>query len=147
MGYADMLLMKEIAYGSQEALDILEEILAFMEKVSIDESEKMEKEYGVPLQCQKLPEPRRNITTNTVAPTGCQKKDTLVVTDKGILELQELGDINGERWQKIKINVAQENAYQESGNFFVNNLQNTKVIKLSSGIELESTYNHQSYLS
>ena len=29
MGYADMLLMKEIAYGSQEALDILEEILAF----------------------------------------------------------------------------------------------------------------------
>ena len=37
MGYADMLLMKEIAYGSQEALDILEEILAFMEKVSIAE--------------------------------------------------------------------------------------------------------------
>lgn len=70
MGYADLLLMKEIAYGSQEALDILEEILAFMEKVSIDESEKMGSEYGVPLQCQKLPEPRRNITTNTVAPTG-----------------------------------------------------------------------------
>ncbi len=143
MGYADMLLMKEIAYGSREAIDLLEKILAFMEKISIDESEIMGKEYGVPLQCQKLPEPRRNITTNTVAPTGCQKKDTLVVTDKGILELQELGDINGERWQKIKINVAQENAYQESGNFFVNNLQNTKVIKLSSGIELESTYNHQ----
>lgn len=70
MGYADLLLMKEIAYGSQEALDILEEILAFMEKVSIDESEKMGREYGVPLECQKLPEPRRNITTNTVAPTG-----------------------------------------------------------------------------
>lgn len=70
MGYADMLLMKEIPYGSPEAIELLEEILAFMEKISIDESEKMGKEYGVPLQCQKLPEPRRNITTNTVAPTG-----------------------------------------------------------------------------
>ena len=71
MGYADMLLMKEIAYGSQEALDILEEILAFMEKVSIDESEKMGKEYGVPLQCQKLPEPRRNITIYGYSPIFC----------------------------------------------------------------------------
>ena len=70
MGYADLLLMKEIAYGSQEALDILEEILAFMERISVDESEKMGREYGIPLQCQKLPQPRRNITTNTVAPTG-----------------------------------------------------------------------------
>ena len=70
MGYADMLLMQEIAYGSPEALQILEDILKFMEDVSVDESEKMGKEYGVPLQCQKLPEPRRNITTNTVAPTG-----------------------------------------------------------------------------
>ena len=40
MGYADMLLMQEIAYGSPEALQILEDILKFMEDVSVDESEK-----------------------------------------------------------------------------------------------------------
>lgn len=70
MGYADMLLMQEIAYGSPEALQILEDILKFMEDVSVDESEKMGKELGVPEKCKNLPTPRRNITTNTIAPTG-----------------------------------------------------------------------------
>lgn len=70
MGYADLLLMKEIAYGSQEAIKILEDILSFMEKISVDESEKMGIELGVPEKCKLLPAPRRNITTNTIAPTG-----------------------------------------------------------------------------
>ena len=70
MGYADFLLMKEIAYGSQEAIDLLEKILEFMEEISIDESVKMGKEFGIPVKCALLPNPRRNITTNTVAPTG-----------------------------------------------------------------------------
>lgn len=70
MGYADLLLMKEIAYGSQEALDLLEEILAFMDDISVDESEIMGEELGVPEKCKSLPTPRRNITTNTIAPTG-----------------------------------------------------------------------------
>ena len=70
MGYADLLLMKEIAYGSPEAIQLLEDILAFMENVSIDESEKMGEEFGIPEKCKNLPKPRRNITTNTIAPTG-----------------------------------------------------------------------------
>lgn len=70
MGYADLLLMKEIAYGSREAIDLLEKILEFMEEISIDESVKMGNEFGIPVKCKLLPNPRRNITTNTVAPTG-----------------------------------------------------------------------------
>ena len=143
MGYADLLLMKEIAYGSQEALDILEEILAFMEKVSIDESEKMGREYGVPLECQKLPEPRRNITTNTVAPTGCQKAETLIETDSGLFRLSEIIDVNGETWQDINLSVHQDKNTAISNKGFINGLASTKKIKLSSGIDLESTPNHQ----
>jgi len=70
MGYADVLLMKEIAYGSPEAIKLLEDILLVMDTVSVDESEKMGREFGVPEKCQNLPSPRRNITTNTIAPTG-----------------------------------------------------------------------------
>lgn len=70
MGYADLLLMKEIAYGSQEALNLLEEILHFISQIAEDESIIMGKELGVPKMCKKLPVPRRNITFTTIAPTG-----------------------------------------------------------------------------
>jgi ribonucleoside-diphosphate reductase alpha chain len=70
MGYADYLLVKQIAYGSQEALDELEKIMKFIYDTAKIESEKLGKELGVPEMCQKLSEPRRNITILTVAPTG-----------------------------------------------------------------------------
>jgi len=70
MGWADLLLMMKIPYGTPEANLILEEILDFMSMVAYDESERLGKEFGIPLQCQKLPIPRRNITVTTIAPTG-----------------------------------------------------------------------------
>ena len=70
MGYADLCLEQEIAYGSQEALELLESILDFMYAIAEEESIKLGKEKGVPLMCQKLPVPRRNITLTTIAPTG-----------------------------------------------------------------------------
>jgi len=70
MGFADMLLMKEIAYGSDESLNllgrILERIYAVAEETSVQRGDRL----GVPVECQKLPEPRRNITLTTIAPTG-----------------------------------------------------------------------------
>jgi len=70
MGFADYLLMKEIAYGSQESLDELDSILGFIDKVSKEESERAGAELGIPKYCKKLPVPRRNITLTTCAPTG-----------------------------------------------------------------------------
>ena len=70
MGFADYLLMKKIAYGSDESLRELEAILGSIHFWCNDESEKLGKEIGIPKQCKKLPDPRRNITVTTVAPTG-----------------------------------------------------------------------------
>jgi len=70
MGFADLCLMKKIAYGSLESLELLEEILEVISAISKDESEKIGKRLGIPKMCEKLPAPRRNITLNTVAPTG-----------------------------------------------------------------------------
>jgi ribonucleoside-diphosphate reductase alpha chain len=70
MGYADLCLMKEIPYGSQEALDLLSDILKDIALFAEAESIKIGQESGVPLQCKKLPLHRRNITLTTIAPTG-----------------------------------------------------------------------------
>ena len=69
-GFADYCLMKQIAYGSDESIKELDLILSKIYSWAKDESEKLGKEIGVPKECKKLPEPRRNITLVTVAPTG-----------------------------------------------------------------------------
>lgn len=70
MGFADFCLMKKIAYGSDESLQELDTILSKIYSWSKNESEKLGQEFGIPKECKKLPEPRRNITLTTVAPTG-----------------------------------------------------------------------------
>jgi len=70
MGYADMLLMRKIAYGSAEAIELLERILEFISRIAKSESIDLGEQLGVPEMCQTLPHPRRNITLTTIAPTG-----------------------------------------------------------------------------
>jgi ribonucleotide reductase alpha subunit len=142
-GFADYCLMKEIAYGSEESLKELDLILSKIYEWAKDESEKLGKELGVPKECKKLPEPRRNITLTTVAPTGCQKPQTLIETDNGLLRLSEIVNVNSSKWQDINVVVHQDNKKARSTKGFINGKANTKKIKLSSGIELECTPNHQ----
>lgn len=70
MGLADYYLKREVAYGSPKALEELEFILSFMKGIAEDESVSLGEERGVPVECSKLPVPRRNITVLTIAPTG-----------------------------------------------------------------------------
>ena len=84
-----------------------------------------------------------SIKLTTVQPSGCIKKESLIETEIGLLYLEELGDISGEKWQNLNIDVAQENQRTLSTKFYVNGLAETKKIKLDSGIELESTFSHK----
>jgi intein/homing endonuclease len=84
-----------------------------------------------------------SIKLTTCKPSGCQKADTLVITENGILQLDEIGDINGEKWQNHTIQVAQENCDKLSTKFYVNGKAKTKKVLLDSGLSLESTINHQ----
>lgn len=71
MGYADLCLLMKIAYGSDEALDLLTEILFFIRNKSTEESEIIGSHLGIPKACKKVkPAPRRNVTVMTIAPTG-----------------------------------------------------------------------------
>jgi ribonucleoside-diphosphate reductase alpha chain len=70
MGFADYCLMRELAYGSKESADELEKIMKFVYDIAKEESVFLGIEKGVPEMCKLLPNPRRNITLTTVAPTG-----------------------------------------------------------------------------
>lgn len=84
------------------------------------------------------------VKTRAVAPTGCQVGTTLVVTEDGILSLDELGNVKGQQWQPLNVAVAQERGDERlATRFFINGRAKTKRITLSSGVVLEATPNHQ----
>ena len=84
------------------------------------------------------------IKTRAIAPTGCQRPDTLLTTDQGFLELGELGDENGSQWQPLKVGLYQEKCpVVQSGRFYVNGIATTKKVGFRSGNEVESTPNHR----
>jgi len=70
MGLADLFLRYGIQYGSETSLEFCRSIMFQIKESSYYISELLGKELGVPLQCQKLSTPRRNITTVSIAPTG-----------------------------------------------------------------------------
>lgn len=70
MGLADYYMKREVAYGSDQALEELEFIMSFMKGIAEDESIELGEQRGVPEACKVLPNPRRNITVLSIAPTG-----------------------------------------------------------------------------
>lgn len=70
MGLADALLRLEMRYGSRESLRFIEKTMDFIHNVAKTKSEELGKERGIPAACKYLPEPRRNITLISIAPTG-----------------------------------------------------------------------------
>ena len=81
--------------------------------------------------------------TRAIAPNGCQHPETLVVTDDGILELQEISE-NPQEVAPTTLHVAQEKGeYKKAAYLFRNGIVNTKKITLSSKTILEATPNHK----
>src|SRR5207237_8928512 len=74
MGWADLLFQLRIPYETQEALDLAEKIMQFIEEVSHDESRALAEERGTfprwNESIYKEKYPMRNSTITTIAPTG-----------------------------------------------------------------------------
>lgn len=164
-GLADMLIKMGIRYGSRESVELCNMIGQKMACQAIKTSSSLASEYGAypnynkkavsessyfythttqPNRSQILQDGLRNSQLLTIAPTGCQKGNTLVATNKGIIKLSELVDIHGEKWQEIN-NLIAEQEYGENKILkgYVNGYAPTKKIRLSNNLELESTYNHK----
>ncbi|MBI2553098.1 MAG: hypothetical protein HYV92_01415, partial [Candidatus Rokubacteria bacterium] len=74
MGWADLLFIMGIPYDSQEALDLAEQIMAFVKEQGHDQSAKLAEERGPfpnwSRSIYKHGRPMRNSTVTTIAPTG-----------------------------------------------------------------------------
>jgi len=76
MGFADMLVKLHVAYDSQEALKLAEEVMRYVQKIGHDESAKLGKEKGNfpnfkgSIWQKKGYKHFRNATVTTIAPTG-----------------------------------------------------------------------------
>lgn len=111
---------------------------------------------------------RESIKVTSIKPSGCRPWDALTTTDNGILTLEELFELskhkNGDDWSEMdhEINVIQsKNITKEcSGDVMVatkcvdritktydNGISDTVIIKLSHNFELQSTPNHQWFVS
>lgn len=76
MGWADMLFQLGVAYNSQEALDLAEDVMRFVQEEGRAASIQLARErgafpaFGESLYAQKGMTPQRNATVTTIAPTG-----------------------------------------------------------------------------
>jgi ribonucleoside-diphosphate reductase alpha chain len=74
MGWADMLIQLGVPYDSEEALELADRVMGFIERIGHDESANLAKERGpFPNWAESIYKdgpPLRNATVTTVAPTG-----------------------------------------------------------------------------
>lgn len=78
-----------------------------------------------------------------VKPEGCQVPGTLLVTDRGVLRLDEIGNVGGDRWQNIDLSVRKPWDTAAASKIFVNGRAETVRIKMRSGLTLEATKGHK----
>ena len=86
-----------------------------------------------------------SIKLTTCKPSGCSRGDMLIQTSKGLLRLDEIGNVNGEEWQPIsdlKVNT-DSGAWESVTKFYINGTVPTRKILTADGCELESSLNHR----
>jgi ribonucleoside-diphosphate reductase alpha chain len=85
----------------------------------------------------------RNSQASVLAPTGCLTPDTLVTTDRGLVRLGELGDIEGTKWQDLDVVVSTDEGPRRATRFFVNGEEPTRRVVTKSGYTIQGTLRHR----
>ncbi len=85
----------------------------------------------------------RNAQTVVIAPTGCLTGDSMVVTDRGLMRLNRLGDVDGDKWQDVDFRVLTDDGGQKATKFFINGIEPTRKIKTASGYVIQGTPAHR----
>src|SRR5438093_4432695 len=85
----------------------------------------------------------RNAQATVLAPTGCLVGDTLVITERGLVRLQGLGDPNGDKWQSLDTQVATDQGPQKATKFFVNGAEPVVTVETSRGYRIQGTTTHR----
>jgi ribonucleotide reductase alpha subunit len=85
----------------------------------------------------------RNAQVTVIAPTGCLVGGSLVVTDRGVVRLDRLGDVDGAKWQDADFSVLTDEGPQKATKFFVNGVEPTRKIVTADGHTIQGTLTHR----
>ena len=85
----------------------------------------------------------RNAQATVLAPTGCLVAGSLVITDRGVVRLSRLGDVNGAQWQDVRFDVLTDTGSQKATKFYVNGLDQTRRIETHCGYAIQGTPKHR----
>jgi len=85
----------------------------------------------------------RNSQATVLAPTGCLVGNSLVSTDKGLVRMNKLGNVKGDKWQDTSFRVMTDEGPKEATKFYVNGDEQTRVIKTGCGYEIQGTEKHR----
>ncbi|MBA2725880.1 MAG: ribonucleoside-diphosphate reductase, partial [Actinobacteria bacterium] len=85
----------------------------------------------------------RNAQATVLAPTGCLVGGTLVPTERGLVRLGSLGDVNGEQWQDLGVSVNTDEGPRVASQFYVNGAENVVTVETSRGYEIKGTPKHR----
>jgi|GEM_PF-9730 len=85
----------------------------------------------------------RNAQVTCIAPTGCLVGDSLVSTDRGLIRLNRLGNVEGEQWQDVDFRVLTDDGEQRATKFFINGVEHTRRITTANGYTIQGTPAHR----
>ena len=85
----------------------------------------------------------RNAQATVLAPTGCLVAGSLVITDRGVVRLNRLGNVDGAQWQDVSFEVLTDTERQMATKFYVNGLDQTRRIETRCGYAIQGTPKHR----
>ncbi|MBI1292152.1 hypothetical protein GC173_13060 [bacterium] len=67
----------------------------------------------------------------------------MVITDRGLMRLGRMGDVEGSRWQDVDFQVLTDSGEQQATKFFVNGVEDTRILTTRSGYRIQGTVKHR----
>ena len=85
----------------------------------------------------------RNAQATVLAPTGCLVGGSLVATDRGLVRLHSLGDLEGDQWQDLGIDVSTDEGAKEATQFYINGVEPVVTVDTTRGYRIQGTPQHR----
>ncbi|MGQ0521195.1 MAG: LAGLIDADG family homing endonuclease, partial [Actinomycetota bacterium] len=85
----------------------------------------------------------RNSQASVLAPTGCLVGGSLVATDRGLVRLRSLGDVEGAKWQDLDVTVQTDEGPRRTSRFYVNGLEPVVTVDTGRGYRIQGTPQHR----
>ncbi|MDP9387343.1 MAG: hypothetical protein M3Q48_05295 [Actinomycetota bacterium] len=85
----------------------------------------------------------RNSQASVLAPTGCLVGGSLVTTERGLVRLRSLGDLDGPQWQDLDLTVQTDDGPRQATRFYVNGLEPVVTVDTGRGYRIQGTPQHR----